>query len=244
MLSKRLLAAMAASAAAFSTTPSTAQSVPTLVNVNLQNVLNDLAVRLNVDRSTIPVTVQLPVQVAANVCGVSINVLSVSAGNKATCTATSAPQTLLQSVQQQMAAGGNATGNTGTSGSSTTGGTSTGTTGTGTLGGNTGSGTKGTQTGTGTTGTGTTGGNTGTGSKTTQSGTGTGTGSTSGNTGTTAGHGGRTTRTASCTATAPNANSRSAARYSPGHNCGQHLGAPGQLKKRSHKTTRAHRRGK
>jgi hypothetical protein len=236
MRSKRLLAAMAVSAAAFSTAPSTAQTPPTLVNVNLQNVLNDLAVRLNVDRSNIPVTVQLPVQVAANVCGVSINVLSVSAGNKATCTATSAPQTLVQSVQQQMAAGGNATGNTGTSGSATTGGTSAGATGTGTTGGNTGTASKGGQTGTGTA---TTGGQTGT-----STGTGTTGGQTAGTAGKTGGHRAKATRTASCTATAPNANPKSAARYSPGHNCGQHLGAPGQLKKHAHKRTNAHRRGK
>src|SRR3954463_9287028 len=122
MISKKACLALAASAAAFAVAPSSAQTLPSLVNVTLQNVLNDLSVKLNIDRSNIPVTVQLPVQVAANVCGVSINVLSVSAGNKATCTATSAPQTLVQSVQQQMAAGGNATGGAGTS-NGTTGGT-------------------------------------------------------------------------------------------------------------------------
>ena len=47
--------------------------IPALVNVNLQNVLNDLSVRLQIDRANIPVNAQVPIDVAANVCGVSIN---------------------------------------------------------------------------------------------------------------------------------------------------------------------------
>jgi hypothetical protein len=81
-------------------------SIPSLVNVNLNNVLNDLAIKLNIDRANVPVTIQLPIQLAANVCGVSVNVLSVSTGGQANCTASSAPQELAQVVQQQMAAGG------------------------------------------------------------------------------------------------------------------------------------------
>jgi hypothetical protein len=80
-----------------------------LVNVNLSNVLNDLAVRLNVDRSNIPVNAQIPITLAANVCGVSINILSVGAagGNSAGCSATTSSPELAQAVQQQMAAAGN-----------------------------------------------------------------------------------------------------------------------------------------
>ena len=48
----------------------------------------------------------MPIQLAANVCGVSVNVLSVSTGGQANCTAKAAPQDLAQVVQQQMAAGG------------------------------------------------------------------------------------------------------------------------------------------
>ncbi|WP_309092304.1 hypothetical protein [Phenylobacterium sp.] len=81
-------------------------SIPSLVNVNLQNVLNDLSVRLKVDRANIPVNAQIPIQLAANVCGVSINVLSVSTGGQAQCEAKTAPAELAQVVQQQMAAGG------------------------------------------------------------------------------------------------------------------------------------------
>ena len=87
-----------------------AASVSTsLVNVNLSNVLNDLALRLNVDKSNIPVNAQIPITLAANVCGVSINILSVGAGggNSGGCTATNSSPELAQAVQQQMAAGGN-----------------------------------------------------------------------------------------------------------------------------------------
>jgi len=48
-------------------------SVPTLVSVNLQNVLNDLSVSLQVNRDNIPVTAQVPIAVAASVCGVSVD---------------------------------------------------------------------------------------------------------------------------------------------------------------------------
>lgn len=81
-------------------------SIPSLVSVNLQNVLNDLSVRLQIDRANIPVNAQIPIQLAANVCGVSINVLSVSTGGQAQCTAKTAPAELAQVVQQQIAAGG------------------------------------------------------------------------------------------------------------------------------------------
>jgi len=119
--------------------------IPALVNVNLQNVLNDLSVRLNIDRANIPVNAQVPIDVAANVCGVSVNVLSLSNGGKGTCTAKTATPQLAQVVQQQVAAGGSVgggaqggstattgggtgTGGAGSQGSSNTGGTSNGST--------------------------------------------------------------------------------------------------------------------
>ena len=127
------------------TPANTSSGIPSLVNVNLNNVLNDLAVKLNIDRANVPITAQIPIQLAANVCGVSVNVLSVSTGGQATCTAKTAPQELAQVVQQQMAAGGSvgggaqggstaATGSstpasgTATSGATNTGANSTGTT--------------------------------------------------------------------------------------------------------------------
>src|SRR5690242_21011186 len=55
-------------------------NVPSLVNVNLSNVLNNLALDLKIDKANIPINAQIPINIAANVCGVSINVLSIGAG--------------------------------------------------------------------------------------------------------------------------------------------------------------------
>ena len=86
-------------------------SIPNLVSVNLQNVLNDLSVSLQVNRDSIPVTAQVPVDVAASVCGVSVDALaaSVASGN-ARCTATTTSPQLTQVVQQQISTGGDVTG--------------------------------------------------------------------------------------------------------------------------------------
>jgi hypothetical protein len=86
-------------------------AVPTLVSVNLQNVLNNLSVSLQVNRDNIPVTAQVPIDVAASVCGVSVSALAASAANgHATCTATTTTPQLTQAVQQQIASGGSVTG--------------------------------------------------------------------------------------------------------------------------------------
>jgi hypothetical protein len=86
-------------------------SIPTLVNVNLQNILNDLSVSLQVNRDNIPVTAQVPIAVAASVCGVSVDVLASSvASGHASCTATTTTPQLTQAVQQQIASGGSVTG--------------------------------------------------------------------------------------------------------------------------------------
>jgi hypothetical protein len=100
-------------------TSGTGTSIPALVNVNLENVLNDLSVKLNIDRANIPVNAQIPVDVAANVCGVSVSVLSVSTGGQASCTAKTATPELVQTVQQQIAAGGNVGGGDQTTGTTT-----------------------------------------------------------------------------------------------------------------------------
>ena len=87
------------------------ESIPALVSVNLQNVLNNLSVELNVNRNNIPVTAQVPVDVAASVCGVSVSALSASiASGKASCTATTTSAQLTQAVQQQIASGGSVEG--------------------------------------------------------------------------------------------------------------------------------------
>ena len=114
-----------------STVAQAASSVPSLVNVNLKDVLNDLAVKLNLDRSNIPINAQIPISLAANVCGVTINILSISTGGQANCTARTAPAELAQVVQQQIAAGGSVGGGAqggstaANSGSTATGGTTT-----------------------------------------------------------------------------------------------------------------------
>ena len=108
-------------------------SIPALVNVNLQNVLNDLSVSINVDRANIPVNAQIPIDVAANVCGVSVSVLSVSTGGQASCTAKTATPELAQVVQQQIAAGGSVGGGAQGGSTATTGG-GTGSAGSGTSG--------------------------------------------------------------------------------------------------------------
>ena len=95
--------------------------IPALVNVNLQNVLNDLSVAIKVDRANIPVNAQVPIDVAANVCGVSVSALSASiASGTASCTAKTTSPALNQAVQQQVAAGGNVGGGAQTMGGSTT----------------------------------------------------------------------------------------------------------------------------
>jgi hypothetical protein len=105
-------------------TGGTGTSIPALVNVNLENVLNDLSVRLQVDRANIPVNAQIPIDVAANVCGVSVNVLAVSTGGQASCTAKTATPELAQVVQQQVAAGGSVGGGAQGGSTATTGGSS------------------------------------------------------------------------------------------------------------------------
>ena len=114
-----------------------------LVNVDLRNVLNDLALDLKIDKSNIPINAQIPINVAANVCGVSINILSIGGGGSSQgCTANSISPELAQYIQQQIAANGSvgggaqtttgsttettgSTGTTGTTGTSTTGTTTT-----------------------------------------------------------------------------------------------------------------------
>ena len=103
------------------TSGGTGTDIPALVNVNLQNVLNDLSVAINVEQANIPVNAQVPVTVAANVCGVSVSVLSVSTGGQASCTAKTTSPELVQVVQQQISAGGNVGGGNQTTTPPTTG---------------------------------------------------------------------------------------------------------------------------
>ena len=102
-----------------------AKGAVSLVNVDLSNVLNDLSLDLKIDKANIPINAQIPITLAANVCGVSINILSVSTGGSPNCTATTTSPDLAQAVQQQLAANGSVGGGAQTSSGTTTGGTTT-----------------------------------------------------------------------------------------------------------------------
>ena len=102
---KILIAAAALSAVA---TPAFAQVNTSggLVNVSVQNVdilknflNNDQIAALN--NVTLPITVQVPVGVAANVCGVSAAVLGKAASDAAPCTANSGSKALANAVAKQ-----------------------------------------------------------------------------------------------------------------------------------------------
>ena len=84
--------------------PAVAQNVNAnnLVNVNVSNVANDLAKNLSVEVSDIPVTVQAPIGIAANVCDVSSNVLAEQADAPAECDASSTSTALNKIVKRQM----------------------------------------------------------------------------------------------------------------------------------------------
>ncbi len=73
------------------------------VDVNVSNVASEIAKTLKVDVGKIPATVQVPVKIAATVCGVEENVLTnaVSAGN-AQCTAKSTTRALSEFVQTKI----------------------------------------------------------------------------------------------------------------------------------------------
>lgn len=103
-ITQRLWSAIAASALLLGTFGVAQQSG--LVNVNLSNIRADIAKDINVDVSQIPVTVQAPIGVAANVCNVDANVLAQQSkqGGDATCDATSTNTALNQIVQRQIKA--------------------------------------------------------------------------------------------------------------------------------------------
>ena len=95
-----LLALPVLASMTFSSSPASALVV---VNVDLRNarVLNNIANNLNVAVSNIPITVQAPVNVAAQVCGVTANILAnafVKGG--ATCSAYQSSRALNQIVQR------------------------------------------------------------------------------------------------------------------------------------------------
>jgi len=104
---RKMMIAAAAFAAAAS--PAIAQNNDSggLVNVNIQDVtilegfLNDAQIAL-LNNLNVPITVQAPIGVAANVCGVDANVLASQRNSGgAECDATSGSQALAQLVNRQ-----------------------------------------------------------------------------------------------------------------------------------------------
>jgi len=99
---------MVIAAAAVLATPAVAQlnTGAGLVNVQVGNVslLNNFLNKTQLaalNNLGVPVTVQVPVGVAANVCGVAANVLAKQKAGGATCTAKSGSKALAQSIISQ-----------------------------------------------------------------------------------------------------------------------------------------------
>ena len=104
---------MLAAAALAMTAPAAAQNVDLsggLVDVTIQdvNVLNNSLNQnqieiLNNNNIAVPVNVQVPIGIAANVCGIAANVLAadLKQDGKAECTATNASSALGQQVLRQ-----------------------------------------------------------------------------------------------------------------------------------------------
>ena len=74
-----------------------------LVDVDIKNVINDIAQNSKLDVSRVPLTVLVPVEIAANVCEIPANVLGQQvARGAATCTATRTSTALNEMVQKQV----------------------------------------------------------------------------------------------------------------------------------------------
>jgi hypothetical protein len=81
-----------------------AQRQEGLVNVNVSDIRVELADLIDVQENQIPVTVQVPIGVAANVCDVNANVLAEQARNgTANCDAENTSTALARAVQRQIA---------------------------------------------------------------------------------------------------------------------------------------------
>ena len=102
---KPFIAATAAISAMTLVVPAVAQQQTGLVNVNIGDLnLENIANNLSVEVSQIPVTVQVPVSVAANICGVAVNALAVQKRNgPVNCEAASGSEAAVtQVLQKQM----------------------------------------------------------------------------------------------------------------------------------------------
>jgi len=73
-----------------------------LVTVNVSNVANDIARGISVQPAQVPVTVQVPLDVATNVCGLSASVLGQPPAGGAQCTATRTSPALNDAARTQL----------------------------------------------------------------------------------------------------------------------------------------------
>ena len=104
-MKSRCIAVFASSAITLGAAFSAQAQQSGLVNVDLSNFRADIAKDINVDVSQIPVNVQVPVGVAATVCGVDANVLArQDKGSSPACQAKNKSQALNQQVQRQLLA--------------------------------------------------------------------------------------------------------------------------------------------
>lgn len=106
---KFIIAAALATATVTAAAPASAQvSVPSgLVTVNVQDVsiLNNFLNSAQIaalNNLGVPVTVQAPIGIAANVCGVSAAVLGQAGGSSPTCTAKSGSRAFANLVSRQL----------------------------------------------------------------------------------------------------------------------------------------------
>jgi hypothetical protein len=70
-----------------------------LINVNLSDIRAEIAKNVDLALEDVPITIQLPVTVAANVCGVDVSLLSAQLNTGSnSCTAVTTSPTLEQTV--------------------------------------------------------------------------------------------------------------------------------------------------
>lgn len=74
-----------------------------LININLSNIRAEIAKNLDISLDRVPITIQLPITIAANVCGTNVNLLTaqLNAGSNS-CTATATSPALEQEVNNQI----------------------------------------------------------------------------------------------------------------------------------------------
>jgi len=105
MTKANLALATMASAIALCYAPIASAQQSATISVDVSTVAPAIAKNLNVDATKIPTTIQAPIGVAANVCGVAANVLTQQGGTGApgTCQAKNTSTALDQLIQKEVA---------------------------------------------------------------------------------------------------------------------------------------------